>query len=98
MYSLENVDNFIKGRATLILIFAFSAESPIPLNLLLSISHSTFVKGDSTNVEIKASFGVEAFELYPEVKYTSVDEYMDQFVQNLEHSIVAICWLILLKF
>ncbi|GMY31506.1 isoflavone reductase-like protein [Fagus crenata] len=66
-------------------------ESPIPLNLLLSISHSIFVKGDSTNFEIKTSFGVEASELYPEVKYTSVDEYMNQFVQNLEHSIVAIC-------
>uniref|UniRef100_A0A2N9EC60 Reverse transcriptase domain-containing protein n=1 Tax=Fagus sylvatica TaxID=28930 RepID=A0A2N9EC60_FAGSY len=41
-------------------------ESPIPLNLLLSISHSAFVKGDTTNFEIEAAFGVEASELYPE--------------------------------
>ncbi|GMY11499.1 isoflavone reductase homolog PCBER-like [Fagus crenata] len=55
-------------------------ESPIPLNLLLSISHSAFVKGDSTNFEIEAAFGVEASELYPKVKYTTVDEYLNQFV------------------
>ncbi|XP_030973905.1 phenylcoumaran benzylic ether reductase POP1-like [Quercus lobata] len=55
-------------------------ESSSPLNLNLSIVHSAFVKGDLTNFEIKASFGVEASELYPEVKYTTVDEYLDQFV------------------
>ncbi|KAK4576851.1 hypothetical protein RGQ29_027407 [Quercus rubra] len=55
-------------------------ESSSPLNLNLSIVHSAFVKGDLTNFEIKASFGVEASELYPEVKYTIVDEYLDQFV------------------
>ena len=81
MYFLESVDSFIEGWAILILIFlAFSAESPIPLNLLLSISHSAFVKGDSTNFEIEAAFGVEASELYPEVKYTTVDKFLDQFV------------------
>jgi hypothetical protein len=38
------------------------------------------VKGDDTNFEIEASFGVEASELYPEVKCTSVDEYLHLFV------------------
>ncbi|KAK9990372.1 hypothetical protein SO802_025357 [Lithocarpus litseifolius] len=55
-------------------------ESSSPLNLNLSIVHYAFVKGDLTNFEIKASFGVEASELYPEVKYTTVDQYLDQFV------------------
>ncbi|KAK7822952.1 isoflavone reductase-like protein [Quercus suber] len=55
-------------------------ESSSPLNFNLSIAHSAFVKGDLTNFEIEASFGVEASELYPEVKYTTVDEYLDQFV------------------
>ncbi|XP_059457187.1 phenylcoumaran benzylic ether reductase Betv6-like [Corylus avellana] len=55
-------------------------ESPFPLNLLLSIVYSAFVKGDATNFEIEASFGVEASELYPEVKYTTVDEFLHQFV------------------
>jgi uncharacterized protein YbjT (DUF2867 family) len=55
-------------------------ESPFPLNLDLAVSYSAFVKGDSTNFEIEASFGVEASELYPEVKYTTVDKFLDQFV------------------
>ncbi|OMO75656.1 NmrA-like protein [Corchorus olitorius] len=56
------------------------AESTIPLNVVLSIAHSVFVKGDHTNFKIEPSFGVEASELYPDVKYTTVDEYLDHFV------------------
>ncbi|KAL8116146.1 hypothetical protein AgCh_022591 [Apium graveolens] len=55
-------------------------ESPVPLNVIISISHSAFVKGDQTNFEIEPSFGVEASALYPDVKYTTVDEYLNQFV------------------
>ncbi|KAK6916410.1 NmrA-like domain, partial [Dillenia turbinata] len=54
-------------------------EAGIPLNVLLSIGHSVFVKGDHTNFQIEPSFGVEASALYPDVKYTTVDEYLDQF-------------------
>ncbi|TYJ04042.1 hypothetical protein E1A91_A12G067600v1 [Gossypium mustelinum] len=42
-------------------------ESPVPWNFFLSFAHPMF-------------FGVEASELYPELKYTSVDEYLHQFV------------------
>ncbi|KAG5543182.1 hypothetical protein RHGRI_016061 [Rhododendron griersonianum] len=49
-------------------------------SLLLAIYHSVFVKGDQTNFEIEPSFGVEASELYPDVKYTTVEEFLDQFV------------------
>ena len=52
----------------------------MPLNVILSIGHSVFVKGDHTNFEIEPSFGVEATALYPDVKYTTVDEYLNQFV------------------
>ncbi|KAE9457045.1 hypothetical protein C3L33_11069, partial [Rhododendron williamsianum] len=55
-------------------------ESPIPFNVIFAISHSVFVKGDQTNFVIEPSFGVEASELYPDVKYTTVEEYLDQFV------------------
>ncbi|XP_034681736.1 phenylcoumaran benzylic ether reductase Pyrc5-like isoform X2 [Vitis riparia] len=55
-------------------------QASFPLNVILSISHSVFIKGDHTNFEIEPSFGVEASELYPDVKYTTVDEYLDQFV------------------
>ncbi|GLT30596.1 hypothetical protein SLA2020_053880 [Shorea laevis] len=55
-------------------------ESAVPLSVMLAIRHSVFVKGDHTNFEIEPSFGVEASVLYPDVKYTTVDEYLDQFV------------------
>ncbi|XP_058220791.1 phenylcoumaran benzylic ether reductase Betv6-like isoform X1 [Rhododendron vialii] len=55
-------------------------ESPIPLNVIFAISHSAFVKGDQTNFVIEPSVGFEASELYPDVKYTTVEEYLDQFV------------------
>ena len=55
------------------------AESPFPVNILLSTGHSIFVKGDQTNFEIGAD-GVEASQLYPEVKYTTVEEYLSQYV------------------
>ncbi|KAJ6896655.1 phenylcoumaran benzylic ether reductase POP1 [Populus alba x Populus x berolinensis] len=55
-------------------------EASVPANVVLSIGHSVFVKGDHTNFEIEPSFGVEASELYPDVKYTTVDEYLNQFV------------------
>ncbi|XAR73853.1 hypothetical protein NMG60_11007961 [Bertholletia excelsa] len=55
-------------------------EAPMPLNTLLSIEHFIFVKGDCTNHEICPSDGVEASELYPEIKFTTVDEYLTQLV------------------
>ncbi|XP_060667534.1 phenylcoumaran benzylic ether reductase POP1-like [Ziziphus jujuba] len=55
-------------------------EAPILDSLVLSVGYSIFVKGDHSNFEIEPSFGVEASELYPDVKYTTVDEYLNQFV------------------
>ncbi|GLU04462.1 hypothetical protein SLE2022_216060 [Rubroshorea leprosula] len=55
-------------------------EAPIPLNVVLAINHSVMVKGDHTYFEIEPSFGVEASELYPDVKYTTVEEYLRQYV------------------
>jgi hypothetical protein len=38
------------------------------------------VKGDHTNFEIDPSFGVEASELYPDVHYITVDEYLNRLL------------------
>ncbi|NP_001313018.1 phenylcoumaran benzylic ether reductase TP7 [Nicotiana tabacum] len=54
--------------------------SPMPLPVILAINHATFVKGDQTNFKIEPSFGVEASELYPDVKYTTVEDYLGHFV------------------
>ncbi|XP_061353249.1 phenylcoumaran benzylic ether reductase POP1-like [Gastrolobium bilobum] len=51
-------------------------ESSFPVNMALSICHAAYVKGDHTNYEIEPSFGVEASELYPDVKYITVDEFI----------------------
>ena len=50
------------------------------LDVELAINHAVFVRGDPTNSQIDPSLGVEASELYPDVKYTTVEEYLDQFV------------------
>lgn len=57
-------------------------ESPIPVNIILSINHAVFIKGDSTNIKIEPSFGVEATKLYPEVKYTTVEELIRRYTSN----------------
>lgn len=50
------------------------------MNLVLAITHSVFVRGDHTNFDIDPSFGVEASELYPDVKYATVSDFLDRFV------------------
>ncbi|KAJ4765370.1 Isoflavone reductase-like protein [Rhynchospora pubera] len=57
-------------------------EAPIPLNIILSINYSVYIKGDHTNFEIEPSFGVEATELYPDVKYTTVEELIRRYTGN----------------
>uniref|UniRef100_A0A0C9S3Q4 TSA: Wollemia nobilis Ref_Wollemi_Transcript_14834_1258 transcribed RNA sequence n=1 Tax=Wollemia nobilis TaxID=56998 RepID=A0A0C9S3Q4_9CONI len=54
-------------------------ETPFPNNIGMAIGHSIFVKGDQTNFEIGPN-GVEGSQLYPDVKYTTVDEMLNQFV------------------
>lgn len=55
-------------------------EAPFPINIIMAINYSIFVKGDTTNFEIDPSFGVEASELYPDVKHTTVEEYISRLV------------------
>ncbi|OMO75175.1 NmrA-like protein [Corchorus olitorius] len=55
-------------------------EAPFPENAHLAIFHSNFVKGDQTNFEIDPSFEVEASVLYPDVKYTTVEECLTRFI------------------
>ncbi|KAJ1408862.1 NmrA-like domain [Sesbania bispinosa] len=54
-------------------------ESSFPNNYLLALYHSQQIKGDAV-YEIDPAKDVEAYEFYPDVKYTTADEYLDQFV------------------
>ena len=56
------------------------AESPIPLNIILAIGHAAYVRGEQTGFEIDPAKRVDATELYPDVKYTTVDEYLNRFL------------------
>ncbi|PON74016.1 NmrA-like domain containing protein [Trema orientale] len=55
-------------------------EYPFPLSCFLSFCHYTFVRGDTSIFETEDPSAVDATELYPEVKYTTVDQYLDRFV------------------
>ncbi|XP_027360650.1 isoflavone reductase-like [Abrus precatorius] len=54
-------------------------ESGFPKNYLLALYHSQQIKGDAV-YEIDPAKDAEAYKFYPDVKYTTVDEYLDQFV------------------
>ncbi|XP_042401758.1 eugenol synthase 1-like [Zingiber officinale] len=54
--------------------------SPVTLSLSYAIYHSVFINGGDTSFEIEPSFGVEASELYPDVKYINVDEYLNHYL------------------
>lgn len=64
-------------KLTVILLFA---ESSSPLNTVIDFCYSAYIKGDHTGFEINPSIGVEASQLYPDVKYTTVDEYLNRFL------------------
>lgn len=53
-----------------------SQSLPHPENVRISILHNIFVKGDQTNFEL--GYGeLEASALYPDYKYTTVDQFLD---------------------
>ncbi|XP_057814680.2 isoeugenol synthase 1 [Cryptomeria japonica] len=53
-----------------------SETLPDPDNIPVSILHSIFVKGDQTNYELTTE-DLEVTKLYPEYKFTSIDEFLD---------------------
>lgn len=42
--------------------------------------YSAFIKGDQTYFDIESSGGVDGTKLYPELKYTTISEYLDTLV------------------
>lgn len=53
--------------------------TPFPGNIFPAILHDILIKGDQCNFDLGPG-DVEASSLYPEVKYTSTDEYLNKFV------------------
>lgn len=57
----------------------FCAESSFPNNYLLALYHSQQIRKDAV-YEIDPARDIEASEAYPYVKYSTVDEYLNQFL------------------
>lgn len=56
----------------------WSADTPFPNNLALAITYTVLVKGDQ---DIKLPEGaVEATQLYPEVEYKTIEQYLQRFL------------------
>ncbi|KAJ4916192.1 NmrA-like negative transcriptional regulator family protein [Raphanus sativus] len=55
-------------------------EAQDPMDVVMGLIHAILVQGELTSFTIDPSVGVEASELYPDVKYTSLDEFLNQFV------------------
>ncbi|WOH03644.1 hypothetical protein DCAR_0623043 [Daucus carota subsp. sativus] len=52
-------------------------ETPYPENMTMVFIYSTFVKGDQIYFDIDSSGGVEGTHLYPQLRYTTISEYLD---------------------
>ncbi|EHA8588872.1 Isoflavone reductase-like protein [Cocos nucifera] len=55
-------------------------DTPYAVSFIYAIAHAGFIKGDMTNFEIDPSMGIEASNLYSDVKYITVDECLDKFI------------------
>ncbi|KAJ6419144.1 hypothetical protein OIU84_029286 [Salix udensis] len=62
-------------------IVRLSETLPFPENIGVSILHNIFIKGDQMSFELTAD-ELEASELYPDYKYTSVDTLLDICLVN----------------
>ncbi|PQP96347.1 isoeugenol synthase 1 [Prunus yedoensis var. nudiflora] len=57
-------------------IIKLSETLPSPDNIAVSILHNIFIKGDQMSFELTEN-DLEASELYPDYKYTSIDSFLD---------------------
>ncbi|PQM37766.1 isoeugenol synthase 1 [Prunus yedoensis var. nudiflora] len=57
-------------------IIKLSETLPSPDNIRVSILHNIFIKGDQMSFELTEN-DLEASELYPDYKYTSIDSFLD---------------------
>lgn len=68
-----------------------NADLPFPDNIPVSILHNIFIKGDQMSFELTEE-DLEGSKLYPEHKYTSVDQLLDRcLVDPLKPKLAAFC-------
>lgn len=52
----------------------------IPESIVASLTHDIFIKGCQYNFEIEGPQDVELSQLYPEISYTSVEDFFDEYL------------------
>lgn len=52
-------------------------ETPYPYNMEMVFIYCAFVKGDQTYFDTESSGGVDGTKLYPHLKYTTINEFLD---------------------
>lgn len=52
----------------------------IPESIVASLTHDIFIKGCQFNFEIDGPHDVELSQLYPEISYTSVEDFFDEYL------------------
>nr|AHB89628.1 leucoanthocyanidin reductase 2 [Picea abies] len=52
----------------------------IPESIVASLTHDIFIKGCQYNFEIDRPHDVEVSQLYPEISYTSVEDFFDEYL------------------
>ncbi|WCJ40158.1 NmrA-like negative transcriptional regulator family protein [Euphorbia peplus] len=55
-------------------------ETPYPENMNLVFIYSVFVKGDHTYFDIESCGGLDGTQLYPQIKYTTISEYLETLI------------------
>lgn len=63
------------------MLLLVNAALPHPDNIPVGVLHNIFVKGDQMSFDLDEN-DLEASKLYPEYKYTSVDELLDITLVN----------------
>ena len=61
-------------------VFKKIVDSPDPFPFFYAVAHASFIKGEMTNFEIDPTIGIEASELYNDVKYKTVDECLNKYM------------------
>jgi len=62
-------------------------DSPLPLNFQLAMVHATVVAGVCDQTVDAEAGGVEATELYPDVNYVTVHDYLDGLKESLTRNV-----------
>ncbi|KAJ0974899.1 hypothetical protein J5N97_016864 [Dioscorea zingiberensis] len=67
-------------------LLALAAEKKIPQSIVAALTHDIFIKGCQTNFSIDGEKDVEACNLYPDIKFQTLDYIFDQYALHLNSS------------